>query len=83
MTIRKAQSHHRPTHKRHARLHLPHMNADEALLVVAVLERAVQAIWRTHGDDMADQLAAAADLEVLSSQDTCCNGTQANEDCGF
>lgn len=41
-----------------ARLHLPHLGADEALLVVATFEKAIDAIWRAHGDAMADHLAA-------------------------
>lgn len=35
------------------------MNADEALGVVAILEKTITAIWRAHGDEMADRLAAA------------------------
>lgn len=39
---------------RHAQLHLPALNGQEAYLLVAILQRAVCAIWRAHGDDMAD-----------------------------
>ena len=41
----------------HAQFHLPPLDAGEALLLVEILERAVQAIWRTHGPSMADHLA--------------------------
>lgn len=49
----------RPTKTKRARLHFPAMNADEALLVVAILEKAATMIWRAHGDAMVDRLAAA------------------------
>jgi hypothetical protein len=42
------RSYRKPT----ARLHLPHLAPDDALLVVSVLERAIDAIWRTHGNEM-------------------------------
>ncbi|MFH0798700.1 MAG: hypothetical protein V2A66_00805 [Pseudomonadota bacterium] len=51
-----------PFHKKqqpHAQIHLPTLDAPEALLLVEILERAVQAIWRTHGPSMADHLAAS------------------------
>lgn len=41
----------------HAQIHLPPLTADEALLVVNLLDRAIAALWRTHGDAMADLLA--------------------------
>jgi hypothetical protein len=28
------------------------MNPDDALLIVSVLERAIEAIWRAHGNEM-------------------------------
>jgi hypothetical protein len=40
--------------RRHAQIHLPPLTGQEAYLLVAALERAVSAIWRAHGDDMAD-----------------------------
>jgi hypothetical protein len=43
--------------KPHAQLHLPPLSAAEALRAVAILERAIAAIWRAHGDAMADELA--------------------------
>lgn len=43
--------------KRHAQLHLPPLGATEALRVVAILERVITAIWRAHGDAMADEAA--------------------------
>jgi hypothetical protein len=38
--------------RRHAQLHLPPLSPHEALTVVAILERAIAAIIRAHGDDM-------------------------------
>ena len=38
--------------RRTARLHLPYLAPDEALLLVSVLERAINAIWRAHGNEM-------------------------------
>ena len=35
------------------------MHPDEALLLVRIFEDAIAAIWRAHGADMADSLAAA------------------------
>jgi hypothetical protein len=39
---------------RHAQIHLPTLSGEQAYLLAAVLERAVAAIWRAHGDAMAD-----------------------------
>jgi hypothetical protein len=39
---------------RHAQIHLPTLSGEEAYLLVAALERAISAIWRAHGDAMAD-----------------------------
>jgi len=40
--------------RRHAQIHLPPLNGEQAFLLAEALERAVRAIWRAHGDDMAD-----------------------------
>jgi hypothetical protein len=40
------------THRRHAQLHLPPLSPREALTVVAILERAIDAIVRAHGAEM-------------------------------
>lgn len=40
--------------RRHAQLHLPPLEAHEALLLVAMCERLIAAIWRAHGDAMAN-----------------------------
>jgi hypothetical protein len=44
-------------HKHHAQFHLPPLETTEALIIVDILERAQRAIWRAHGDAMADYLA--------------------------
>lgn len=38
----------------HAQIHLPPLDAAYALTLVDILERAIAAIWRTHGEAMAD-----------------------------
>jgi hypothetical protein len=58
------------------------MTADEALTVVALLAKAVEAIWRAHGDAMADRLAAAG-VETPRPEDARWDGNQTFEDCGF
>lgn len=42
--------------RRRVRITLPHISGSEALLVVEVLDRLVRAIWRSHGDAMADAI---------------------------
>jgi hypothetical protein len=39
------------------RVSLPSLNAYDALLLVNVLERFISALWRAHGDHMAEILA--------------------------
>jgi hypothetical protein len=51
----------KPNRRRHTQLHLPPLDAPDALALVAVLERAIAAIWRTHGESMA---------ALLQTQDT-------------
>jgi hypothetical protein len=38
----------------HAQIHLPSLTGEQAYLLAGLLERAVSAIWRAHGDDMAE-----------------------------
>ncbi len=47
---------------RHAQIHLPPLDAGYALTLVGILERAIDAIWRAHCDNMAElqSLRAAA-----------------------
>jgi len=40
--------------RRHAQIHLPPLDAGYALTLVDIFERAIEAIWRAHGDRMAD-----------------------------
>lgn len=45
-------------HRRpHAQIHLPPLDPDQALALVEILERATRAVWRAHGDAMADRQA--------------------------
>ena len=58
----------------HAQIHLPPLSPGDALLAVAVLERAIAAIWRAHGDQM-EKLRSTRDLEARARQRgfTCSN----------
>jgi hypothetical protein len=48
--------------RRHPQIHLPPLDAGYALTLVDIFERAISAIWRAHGDRMAEllELRAAA-----------------------
>jgi hypothetical protein len=41
---------------RHPQIHLPPLGAGYALTLVDIFERAIEAIWRAHGDRMAELL---------------------------
>lgn len=41
----------------HAQIHFPPLTAHEALLLSNLLDRAIAALWHTHGDAMADLLS--------------------------
>lgn len=47
----------------HAQIHLPPLDTSSALTIVDVFERAIAAIWRAHGDAMAD-LQSARGMET-------------------
>jgi hypothetical protein len=53
--------------KPHAQLHLPVLTAEQALLLVNVLERVITAIYRAHGDAMAQLSAARIDPPLFFS----------------
>ena len=40
----------------HAQIHLPSLDAGYALTLVDIFERAIEAIWRAHGERMAELL---------------------------
>lgn len=44
-----------------AQIHLPPLDASCALTLVGILERAIDAIWRAHGESMAEIQALRAD----------------------
>ena len=52
----------------HAQIHLPPLTAQEALLLCNLLDRAIAALWRTHGDAMADLLACVDPDAALPSE---------------
>ena len=41
---------------RHAQIHLPPLDAGYALTLADIFERAIAALWRAHGDRMAELL---------------------------
>lgn len=45
----------------HAQIHLPPLSADYALLLVDIFERAIEAVWRAHGEPMANLRDLRAD----------------------
>lgn len=51
----------RAPRRRHAQLHLPALSAKQALILVNVLEHAISAIYRAHGDAIADLCAERID----------------------
>jgi hypothetical protein len=56
----------RRSRHRHAQIHLPPLDAGYALTLVDIFERAIAALWRAHGDRMAELLnlrAAARERE--------------------
>lgn len=44
--------------RRHAQIHLPPLDAGYALTLVDIFERAIEAIWRAHGERMLELRAA-------------------------
>jgi hypothetical protein len=58
----------RGTRRRHAQVHFPALEPDQALLVVDLLERVIGGIWRAHGDAMADFLGRVAPDSELMQQ---------------
>jgi hypothetical protein len=61
--------------RRHAQVHLPPLDAGYALTLVNIFERAIEALWRAHGDRMAqllqqrEQAARAARHHVVFDGD--------------
>ena len=52
----------------HAQVHLPPLTAEEALLLCNLMDRAIAALWRTHGHSMGALLAQLDPLPALSRQ---------------
>jgi hypothetical protein len=46
--------------RRYAQIHLPPLDVHEALLVVAVCEKIIDAVWRAHGETMEEYQATRA-----------------------
>jgi hypothetical protein len=42
------------SHRCHTQIHLPPLDAGYALTLVDIFERAIEAIWRAHGERMAE-----------------------------
>jgi hypothetical protein len=43
--------------RRHAQVHLAPLDPDQAVALVVALENVIRAVWRAHGDAMADHQA--------------------------
>ena len=43
--------------RHHAQIHLPPLSGEEALLLCNLMDRAIEALWRTHGHAMAEVLS--------------------------
>jgi hypothetical protein len=52
----------------HAQLHLPPLDAGYALTLVAIFERAIDAIWRAHGHGMAELQTLRAEAQRASQR---------------
>jgi hypothetical protein len=65
----------------HAQIHLPPLTAEEALLLSNLLDRAIAALWRTHGDAMADLLACLDPDAALSPHPSDSIAPAATESC--
>jgi hypothetical protein len=52
----------------HTQLHLPPLAGGDALLVVNILERIVEAIWRAHGEAMAEALCEHYESEQRKTE---------------
>jgi hypothetical protein len=59
---------HRRIGTRRARIHLPPLTAEEALLLADIFERGIRALWRAHGDAMADHLGCVDPDRMLAWQ---------------
>lgn len=60
---------------RHAIIHLPVLSPDEAKLVMRVLDRVIDAVWRAHGpaiefQDEADHALASEPASAPASEST-------------
>ena len=58
------------SHRRHAQIHLPPLDAGYALTLVDIFERAIAAIWRAHGQRMAE-LAQLRDQRQRAARPGC------------
>lgn len=70
------------TSARHAQAHLPPLTAHEARLVVAILERLLKAVWRAHGDELAD-LEACLGIETPRPPDAVWTGSPVDDNFEF
>ena len=60
MPQNRSNGHRRPPLAR-TQIHLPPLSADYALTLVGILERAVRAVWRAHGYEMAELMQLRED----------------------
>jgi uncharacterized protein (DUF2384 family) len=66
--------------RRHAQIHLPDLDAEQAVTVARVLEKAIEAIWRAHGDEMAEFLGRVFPDSMPRPPDAVWSGSGGNDD---
>lgn len=71
----------RRPHTPHAQLHLPPLHAEQAALVVALLERVITAIYRAHGPALFDHFDAS--IDPPPSRTVRISSTSSNDDIPF
>jgi hypothetical protein len=50
--------------RRYAQIHLPPLDVHEARLVIALCEKIIDAVWRAHGEALAEYQATPAPPEL-------------------
>lgn len=67
----------------HAQIHLPPLSADYALTLVGIFERAIEAVWRAHGDAMAQLRTQREDHRTTDPEFVDCGNPDAPDNTSF
>lgn len=78
MSRRSFRSKYRGHH--HAQLHLPPLSGSQALLIANLFDRAIAALWRAHGESMAEVLSDCGPDKILVDQPGATDAHLLNED---